>query len=398
MDLNYSAEDRAFRDDIKDFIASELPDDLRDKVRLGLKIKRDDTVRWQKILNAKGWVAPEWPEEFGGNDWSVVQRYIFKEELTGGHAPELVGQGPRMVGPVIYTFGDDAQKARYLDRILAADDIWCQGYSEPGSGSDLASLQTRAVLDGDRYIVNGTKMWTSHAHYADMMFCLCRTDPDVKFQEGISFLLIDMTSPGVEVKPVPLMEGTHHVNMVYLTDVEVPVENRVGEENRGWTYAKYLLRHERTGIARVGISKSQLAKLKKIAAVESKDGAALIDDPDFRREIALAEMSLKALEISELRALMATAKGDAPGAEASTLKIRGTEVQQRLFELLMKTVGYYAQPDIDEAREYGWNEPPIGSDYSMTLGANYFVSRRASIVGGTNEIQRNIISKMVLGL
>ena len=343
-------------------------------------------------------MAPEWPEEFGGNDWSVVQRYIFKEELTGGHAPELVGQGPRMVGPVIYTFGDDAQKARYLDRILAADDIWCQGYSEPGSGSDLASLQTRAVLDGDRYIVNGTKMWTSHAHYADMMFCLCRTDPDVKFQEGISFLLIDMTSPGVEVKPVPLMEGTHHVNMVYLTDVEVPVENRVGEENRGWTYAKYLLRHERTGIARVGISKSQLAKLKKIAAVESKDGAALIDDPDFRREIALAEMSLKALEISELRALMATAKGDAPGAEASTLKIRGTEVQQRLFELLMKTVGYYAQPDIDEAREYGWNEPPIGSDYSMTLGANYFVSRRASIVGGTNEIQRNIIAKMVLGL
>lgn len=398
MDLQFSEQDRTFRQEVHDFMAQHLPDDLREKVRNGLNLKREDYVRWMRMLSEKGWLVPEWPVEFGGSELTPVQRYILSEELARGDAPLVINQGIRMVGPVIYKFGTDAQKEKYLPRIIASDDIWCQGYSEPGSGSDLASLQTRAVRDGDHYIVNGTKMWTSHAHFSDRMFCLCRTDPDVKFQEGISFLLIDMDQPGVEVHPVPLMEGTHHVNMVYLTDVKVPVEDLVGEENKGWTYAKFLLSHERIGIAKIGIAKAQLGKLKQIAGAEPEGGAALIDDQDFRQQIARVEIDLEALHHTELRCIMAQARGEAPGPEASVLKIRGTEIQQQLSELLMQAVGYYANPFIQEAREYGWNEEPVGAAYSGTLGANYFVTRKASIVGGTNEIQRNIIAKAVLGL
>ena len=398
MDLQFSEQDRAFQQEVREFVRDGLPPDIKEKVKKGLKVKRDDYVRWQRILASKGWLVPEWPEEYGGSPLTPVQRYILTEELAKAYSPLLINQGIRMVGPVIYTYGTDAQKKKYLPRIIASDDIWCQGYSEPGSGSDLASLQTRAVRDGDHYIVNGTKTWTSHAHFADRMFCLCRTDTDAKFQEGISFLLIDMDQPGVEVKPIILMEGTHHVNTVYLTDVKVPVEDLVGEENKGWTYAKFLLSHERIGIAKIGFSKAQLGKLTEIARQERSDGERLIDDPDFAQQMAQLEIDLDSLQHTELRAVMATSRGDAPGPEASVLKIKGTEIQQQVSELLMRAVSYYAAPFIPEALEAGWNEEPVGADYAGTLGQNYFVTRKASIVGGTNEIQRNIIAKAVLGL
>ncbi len=398
MDLNFSEQDRAFQQEVRDFIPDGLPADIQEKMKKGLKMRREDFVRWMRILAGKGWLVPEWPEEYGGSPLTPVQRYILTEELTRAYAPLLINQGVRMVGPVLYSFGTDEQKEKYLPRIINSDDIWCQGYSEPGSGSDLASLQTRAVRDGDHYIVNGTKTWTSHAHFADRMFCLCRTDPDVKFQEGISFLLIDMDQPGVEVKPIIMMEGTHHVNTVYLTDVKVPVEDLVGEENKGWTYAKFLLSHERIGIAKIGYSKAQLGKLKEIAALQPSGGARLIDDMDFASKIAQLEIDLDSLQHTELRAVMATARGDAPGPEASVLKIKGTEVAQSISNLLMQTVDYYSAPFIPEAMEAGWNETPVGPDYAATLGANYFSTRKASIVGGTNEIQRNIIAKGVLGM
>lgn len=398
MDLTFSEQDRAFQQEVRDFIPDGLPADIQEKMKMGLKMRREDYVRWMRILAGKGWLVPEWPEEYGGSPLTPVQRYILTEELTRAYAPLLINQGVRMVGPVIYTFGSDEQKEKYLPRIINSDDIWCQGYSEPGSGSDLASLQTRAVRDGDHYIVNGTKTWTSHAHFADRMFCLCRTDPDVKFQEGISFLLIDMDQPGVEVKPIIMMEGTHHVNTVYLTDVKVPVEDLVGEENKGWTYAKFLLSHERIGIAKIGYSKAQLGKLKEIAALQPSGGGRLIDDMDFASKIAQLEIDLDSLQHTELRAVMATARGDAPGPEASVLKIKGTEVAQSISNLLMQAVDYYSAPFIPEAMEAGWNEEPVGPDYSASLGANYFSTRKASIVGGTNEIQRNIIAKGVLGM
>jgi alkylation response protein AidB-like acyl-CoA dehydrogenase len=342
--------------------------------------------------------VPEWPVEHGGTDWTPVQRYIFLEEQARAYAPRLVAFGIKMVGPVIYTFGSQRQKDHYLPRILSAEDFWCQGYSEPGSGSDLASLQTKAVHKGDHYIVNGTKTWTTMAQYADKMFCLCRTNTDAKFQEGISFLLIDMKQPGVEVKPIRTMDGSQEINTVYLTDVKVPVEDRVGEENEGWTYAKFLLSHERSGIARIGASKAQLDKLRLIARHERCGDGYLIDDEDFRREIAQVEIDLHTLEYTELRALTAAAKGEAPGPEANVLKIRGTELQQKISELLMTAMGYFALPFLPEALEYGYNDDPIGPERAAPLAAGYFNMRKTSIYGGSNEIQRNIITKMILGL
>ena len=398
MDLRYSEEDRAFQRKARRFIEENLPADIREKVKGGLRLYKDDYVRWHKILARQGWLVPEWPVEHGGTDWTPVQRYIFLEEQARAFAPRLVAFGIKMVGPVIYTFGSERQKEFYLPRIVSGEDFWCQGYSEPGSGSDLASLQTRAVRKGDHYIVNGTKTWTTMAHYADRMFCLCRTDPAAKFQEGISFLLIDMKQPGIEVKPIRTMDGSREINTVYLTDVTVPVEDRVGEENAGWTYAKFLLSHERSGIARIGASKAQLEKLREIAATQPCGDGALIDDEDFKREVAQVEIDLHTLEYTELRALMAAAKGEAPGPEANVLKIRGTELQQKISELLMQAVGYYAMPFLPEALEYGYNEDPVGPPGAAPLAAQYFNMRKTSIYGGTNEIQRNIIAKMVLGL
>ena len=398
MDLEFTDELRNFQQEVRAFIEKRLPVDLRKKVERFLKLGKEDYLRWQDILAEKGWLVYSWPVEHGGTGWSPVQRYIFEEEMGRANAPRIIPFGPKMVGPVIYTFGSDAQKAKYLPAIAGNETWWCQGYSEPDAGSDLASLRTRAVRDGDHYVVNGTKTWITTAQWADMMFCLARTDTEVKPQEGISFVLIDMRTPGVEVRPIVTIDGGREINTVYLTDVKVPVENRIGEENKGWTYAKFLLGHERFGIARLSESKARLSWLKDIARRHRVGGALLADDADFMRSVAETEIELTALEYTELRALMNAEQGQSPGVEANMLKIRGTDVQQKISEMLMKAMGYYAAPYVPEAMEYGWNEAPVGPEYAAALAPAYFNMRKTSIYGGTNEIQRNIIARMVLGL
>ena len=397
MDLEFTDELHDFQREVREFIEERLPADIREKVKRFLTLGKEDYLRWQDILAERGWLVYTWPVEHGGTGWSPVQRYIFEEESGRANAPRIIPFGPKMVGPVIYTFGSEAQKAAYLPPIARNETWWCQGYSEPDAGSDLASLRTRAVRDGDHYVVNGTKTWTTAAHWADMMFCLVRTDPEVKPQEGISFVLIDMRDPGVEVRPIVTMDGGREINTVYLTDVRVPVGNRIGEENRGWTYAKFLLGHERFGIARLSESKARLAYLGEIARRHHVGGALLADDPDFMRSVAETEIELTALEFTELRALMNAEQGKAPGVEANMLKIRGTEVQQKISGMLMKAMGYYALPHVPEAMEYGWNEAPIGPEHASGLAPAYFNMRKTTIYGGTNEIQRNIIARMVLG-
>ena len=397
MDLELTDELRDFQHEVRAVIEERLPADIRTKVERFLTLGKDDYLRWQDILAERGWLVYSWPVEHGGTGWSPVQGYIFEEEMGRARAPRIIPFGPKMVGPVICTFGSDAQKAKYLPAIAANETWWCQGYSEPDAGSDLASLRTRAVRDGDHYVVNGTKTWTTAAHWADMMFCLVRTDTEVKPQEGISFLLLDMRDPGVEVRPIVTMDGGGEINTVYLTDVKVPVENRIGEENKGWTYAKFLLGHERFGIARLSESKARLAYLSEIARSHHVGGTLLADDADFMRSVAETEIELTALEFTELRALMNAEQGKAPGVEANMLKIRGTEVQQKISEMLMKAMGYYALPYVPEAMEYGWNEAPIGPEYASGLAPAYFNMRKTTIYGGTNEIQRNIIARMVLG-
>jgi len=398
MNLEFTDELRDFQLEVRAFIERHLPADLAHKVEGALNLGKDDYLRWQDILAKKGWLAYSWPEAYGGTGWSPARCYIFQEEMGRANAPRLIAFGLKMVGPVIYTFGSEAQKARFLPGIRDNATWWCQGYSEPGAGSDLASLQTRAVRRGDAYVVNGTKTWTTMAQWADMMFCLVRTDPQAKKQQGISFLLIDMKQPGVEVTPIVTIDGGREINTVYLTDVEVPAENLIGEENQGWTYAKFLLGHERSGIARIAASKSRLAWLKDIARSHRVGGRLLADDPDFMLGIAETEIALTALEYTELRALMSAHAEGSPGAHANMLKIRGTDVQQRIAEMLMKAMGYYAAPYIPEAMDRGWNEEPVGPEYAATLAPTYFNMRKASIYGGSNEIQRNIIAKMVLGL
>ena len=396
MDLNYSPEDVAFRKEVRAFIDTTLDPAVRAKVKGDKKLAKQDFVTWQKALYRKGWIAPNWPVEFGGTGWTPTQRHIFEEEMAYGHCPRIIPFGLKMVGPVIMKFANQAQKDHYLPRILSSEDWWCQGYSEPGSGSDLASLQTKAVRDGDHYVVNGMKIWTSGAQHADMMFCLVRTSSGAKRQEGISFLLIDMHSKGIEVRPIQTIDGAADVNQVHFDDVRVPAENLVGEENKGWTYAKYLLGHERTGIAGVAHSKDQIKRLKEIAAAERAGDRSLLETERFRDKIASVEIDLMALEMTELRTVYAESAGKGPGPEASILKIRGTEIQQAITELLFEAVGHYAFPMEDE-RE-GANEPPIGPDYAGRLAPHYFNWRKSSIYGGSNEIQKNIIAKLVLGL
>ncbi|NQW08852.1 MAG: acyl-CoA dehydrogenase family protein [Alphaproteobacteria bacterium] len=399
MEIVLSPEDEAFRQEVRGFLAEKLPPDIAKKTANGFRLAKDDHVRWQKILHARGWMAPNWPAEHGGTGWTPMRKHIFDEECALAGAPMVIPFGVTMVAPVIMKFGNDEQKARFLPRILSSEDWWCQGYSEPGSGSDLASLRTKAVLDGDHYVVNGQKTWTTLAQHADWMFTLVRTADTGKRQEGITFLLIDMKTPGVSVTPITTIDGGVEINSVFLDDVRVPVANRIGDEDQGWTYAKYLLGHERTSIAAVGRSKAQLRKLKAIARAEMSDGRPLIEDGDFARRLAQIEIDLLALESLVLRTLYAESAGKDPGPEASFLKIKGTEVQQGLTELLMEAIGPYAAPFQPEAfREDGWNEEPVGPDYGPALAPLYFNWRKASIYGGSNEIQKNIIAKMVLGL
>ncbi|MGB7372529.1 acyl-CoA dehydrogenase family protein [Pontixanthobacter sp.] len=398
MNLEFSPEEIAFRDEVRKFIAENYP---QQAAETGLRddMAPEDLVAWHKILGDKGWSVPAWPKEYGGTDWTPTQRYIWSEENARVNAVMPLPFGVSMVGPVIYTFGSEDQKAQHLPGIRSGETWWCQGYSEPGAGSDLASLQTTAVRDGDHYIINGQKTWTTLAQHADWGFFLCRTDPDAaKPQEGISFILIDMKTPGIEVRPIKLIDGGYEVNETWLTDVRVPVENLVGSENQGWTYAKFLLAHERSGIAGVARSKRGVEQLREIAGRELLDDKPLIKDFDFARKVSQLDIDLAALEITELRTLASEEAGRGPGPESSILKIKGTEIQQRLTELTLEAVGHYGTPYYRSVSDAGSNDYPIGPDYAQHAAASYFNMRKTSIYGGSNEIQRNIITKMILGL
>lgn len=398
MDLNFTAEETAFRDEVRAFLREKLPDELAERVREGRALRAEDFRNWQRTLYERGWGAPNWPKKFGGTGWSVIQQYIFEEELALAGAPRTLPFGPRMVAPVIMEFGTPEQQQKFLPRILSAEDWWCQGYSEPGSGSDLASLKTRAERRGDEYVVNGQKTWNTLGQHANWIFCLVRTDPNAaKPQQGISFLLIDMHSPGITVRPIITLDGAHEVNEIWLENVRVPLANRVGEENKGWTYAKFLLGHERTSIAGIGASKRELRRLKEIARRERKHGRALLEDALFAARVAQVEADLMALEITNLRALSGEAERRAPGPEASVLKIRGTEIQQALSELMMHAVGVYALPYERASAEEGDMRHLVGPEYATALAATYLNYRKVTIYGGSNEIQRNIIAQMLLG-
>jgi alkylation response protein AidB-like acyl-CoA dehydrogenase len=399
MDLNFTPAELAFRDEVRQFLRDQLPQDIAQRVKNGLALRAQDYTRWQKILFQRGWGAPGWPKQFGGPGWGPVEMHIYDEEAAAAGAPRTIPFGLKMVAPVIMAFGSPAQQQRFLPGIISGEVWWCQGYSEPGAGSDLASLKTRAERQGDHYIVNGQKTWNTLGQYADWIFCLVRTDPNApKQQQGISFLLIDMKTPGITVRPIITMDGAHEVNEVWFENVKVPVENRIGEENKGWTYAKFLLGHERTNIASVGASKRELGRLKDIARKETKNGRPLLEDPLFAARVAQVEMELMALEITNLRALSAESEKRAPGPEASILKIKGTEIQQAITELMMYAVGPYALPFERRSIEEGDLNSVAGPDYAAPLAATYCNVRKVTIYGGSNEIQRNIISQMILGL
>ncbi|WP_340108050.1 acyl-CoA dehydrogenase family protein [Pikeienuella sp. HZG-20] len=398
MELSYTAEEQAFRDEVRGYLAEHLSPRLSEKVAENKRLTKADLVEWHDLLNAKGWLAWHWPKEYGGADWTPVQAHIFHEEIVFANAPRIVPFGVNMLAPVLIKFGTKEQKDHYLPKILTSEHWWCQGYSEPGSGSDLASLKTEAVRDGDHYVVNGQKTWTTLGHIADHIFCLVRTKKDGKPQEGISFLLIPMDTPGVEVRPIITLDGEHEVNEVFLTDVRVPAGNLVGEENKGWTLAKYLLTYERTGIAGAAYSRQAMEHLKSAAKRLKANGKPLREDPFFAARMGKVEIDLMAMDIFNLRILAAAGGGAAGGVESSMLKIRGTEVRQELTDLMRRAFGPHAAPFVPESFDEGWNEEPIGPDGAMLPARTYFNMRKVSIYGGSNEIQKNIISKMGLGL
>jgi len=398
MNLEFTDEELEFRGEVREFFAKDYPQDVIRKSEHWFELGKSDYVRAQKSLFEQGWAAPNWPVEYGGTGWTHTQRYIFLKEMGRCGAPWVIPFGLMMVAPVIYTFGSDEQKKRFLPDILSSDAWWCQGYSEPDAGSDLASLRTDAKLDGDHYVLNGSKMWTTMAQHADWIFCLVRTDGSGRKQQGITFLLIDMKSPGIEVRPVITVEGGHEVNEVIFDNVKVPIENRVGEEGKGWDYAKYLLTHERTMVADVGRSWYNLERLKRLSAQVDAGTGTLLDDQVFRRRITDVEIELIGLEYTELRILSETETGGAPGAESSILKIKGTEIQQAITELTFEAAGHSAFP-YQKGRFYpDWSEKPIGPEFASVAAPRYFNFRKASIYGGSNEIQKNIIAKAVLGL
>jgi acyl-CoA dehydrogenase len=400
MNLDLSPEDRAFRDEVRAFLEVSLPEHLREAGRnpTSVFVDKKYSLAWQKILHARGWAAPAWPKEYGGPGWSVMQRYIFAGECARAGAPGLSPMGLRMVGPCIMRYGTPEQKAHYLPRILSGEDYWCQGYSEPGSGSDLASLQMRATSDGDDYVLNGSKIWTTHAHWANRMFCLVRTRADGMPQAGITFLLLDMTTPGISVKPIVTLAGEHEVNQVFFDDVRVPKANRLGQEDHGWSVAKYLLEFERGGASGTGL-KSALERMRAMARAESDgSGGVLLDEGAFRAKLAAAEVKVLAIEMTEHRVMSALASGRNPGPASSMLKMQGTEAMQMLDEIAVEIAGYYALADQMAARQPGSNVEPIGPAHSLYAMPRYLNNRAASIYGGSNEIQRGIIARLVLGL
>ena len=400
MNIEFSKDDLEFQQKVRNFISKNLSNELRNKVANGSEISKEEIISWQKALHKENLFAPGWKKEFGGADLSASKRYILDQELALADTPTIIPFGVTMIGPVLMHYGTPKQQSFFLPKILNSDHWWCQGYSEPGSGSDLASLKTKAILKGDKYIINGTKTWTTLAQYADWMFCLVRTSFEGKPQEGISFIMIDMKTKGITVDPIITLDGAHEINTVYLEDVEVPKENIIFEENKGWTVAKFLLSHERTSIAAVGKSISAVKKLKQIANIElNNEGSLLITDKRFRDRLTTLEMDLKALEFTELRILSEENKGVAPGPEASLLKIRGSEIQQRITELTMNAVGYYGiSNDLANSNADRINSNQFRPDYSQNTAANYLNMRKTTIYGGSNEIQKNILSKMVLGL
>ncbi|MFK7996316.1 MAG: acyl-CoA dehydrogenase family protein [Granulosicoccus sp.] len=398
MNLNYTAAQIRFRDEVREFIKQRLPAELAEKVRLAKPLSKSDHETWHGILNEKGWLAGSWPSIYGGADWDVVQRHLFDDEMARAHSPGIVPFGVTMLGPVLQEFGSETQKNYYLPRILSGEHWWCQGYSEPGAGSDLASLKTTAERDGDVYIVNGQKTWTTLGQYANMIFCLVRTGKEGKPQQGISFLLIDMNTLGVTVRPIVLINGAAEVNEVFFDNVKVPVENLVGEENKGWTYAKYLLSHERTNIAGVGFAAGGLESLRRIARAERHKGQPLINNPHFAAQLARIEIDLMAMTTTNLRVISQAAAGQPPGVESSMLKIKGSVIRQEINALTRSAVGAYAMPYVSEELDPGNNVPPVGPDYAASATGTYLNNRKLSIYGGSNEIQRGIISKSMLEL
>ncbi len=402
MDLNFTPEEEAFRAEVQAFLKEKLPARIADQVQAGQRLSKQDQEEWHAILNKRGWLANHWPAQYGGPGWSTVQKFIFDTECAIAGGPRIVPFGLNMLGPVLIKYGNEAQKAHWLPRILSGEDWWCQGYSEPGAGSDLASVKTTAVrgrdAQGEHYIVNGQKTWTTQGQHANMIFCLVRTNREAKAQAGISFLLVDMDTPGVELRPIRTLDGDHEVNEVFFTDVRVPAENLVGEENKGWTYAKFLLTYERTGIAGVGMSVAALEKLKRVASKVQRHGRPLNQDPAFAARLARVEIDLENMKTTNLRVIAAVAGGGVPGAESSMLKIRGTEIRQEILSLTRRAMGPYALAFAEEAQYAGYADAPVGPTEAATAAANYFNYRKLSIFGGSNEIQKNIISKMILGL
>lgn len=398
MDLSFTPEQEAFRQEVRAFLEEKLTPEIVHKSANRLEMSKADIESWHATLNSRGWLAPSWPIEYGGTDWGPVEKFIFDEECAMANAPRIVPFGLSMLAPVLVKYGNKEQKDYWLPRILSGEDWWCQGYSEPGAGSDLASLKTKAERVGDHYIVNGQKTWTTLGQYANMIFCLVRTSNEGKPQTGISFLLVDLDTPGIEMRPIRTIDGGYEVNEVFFTDVKVPVKNLVGEENKGWTYAKYLLTHERTNLAGVGASNKMLERLKMVANDQQKNGAPLDQDPLFAARVAKVEITLRNMATTNLRVFAAVAGGGAPGAESSMLKILGTEVRQEIESLTLRAVGRYARPHAMETMEAGFNGDTIGPDYAASIAPLYFNDRKISIFGGSNEIQKNIISKMIIGL
>ena len=398
MDLNFTEQQQDFQKEVRGFLDEHLDAEVSEKVKNGISITKSESEEWHNKLNNKGWLAGPWPKEFGGQDWGVVEKFIFEEECGASGAPRIVPFGVGMLAPVLMKFGSDEQRKHWLPRMLNGEDWWCQGYSEPGSGSDLASLKTTAVKENDYYIVNGQKTWTTLGQHADMVFCLVRTASDGQKQEGISFLLIDMKTPGVEVRPIILLDGEHEVNEVFFTNVRVPVENLVGEENKGWTYAKYLLTYERMNIAGVGKAMAAFDHLRQIARTQRKNGKPLAQDPLFAARMARVEIDLENMKTTNLRVLAASEGGPASLELGAMLKIRGTEIQQEITSLTRRALGPYAQPFVSEALDEGYNGDPVGPDYAAPVAVDYLNNRKLSIFGGSNEIQREIITKALLEL